>query len=169
MKGFDPATVLQDSQRHFHEFRHAGCLHFRHHISAVDFHGSSANAKLLCDVSARLPFDQTRQYLFFPFAQDCEPLSDHLCFGVRPMFAVPPRQRRANGREQSVAVERLLEEIDRSPFHCGDRQRNIGMRGDDDDRQRDAALFLRIPTQAGRGFRFDPGQGSDLMSATIPR
>ncbi len=28
---------------------------------------------------------------------------------------------------------------------------------------------LRIPTQAGRGFRFDPGQGSDLMSATIPR
>ena len=30
-------------------------------------------------------------------------------------------------------------------------------------------LALRIPTQAGRGFRFDPGQGSDLMSATIPR
>ena len=29
--------------------------------------------------------------------------------------------------------------------------------------------ILRIPTQAGRGFRFDPGQGSDLMSATIPR
>jgi hypothetical protein len=28
---------------------------------------------------------------------------------------------------------------------------------------------VRIPTQAGRGFRFDPGQGSDLMSATIPR
>ena len=28
---------------------------------------------------------------------------------------------------------------------------------------------VRIPTQAGRGFRFDPGQGSDLMPATIPR
>jgi hypothetical protein len=29
--------------------------------------------------------------------------------------------------------------------------------------------MLRIPTQAGRGFRFDPGRGSDLMPATIPR
>jgi len=26
-----------------------------------------------------------------------------------------------------------------------------------------------IPTQSGRGFRFDPGYRSDLMSATIPR
>ena len=28
---------------------------------------------------------------------------------------------------------------------------------------------LRIPTQSGRGFRFDPGWGSDLMPATIPK
>jgi hypothetical protein len=70
----------------------------------VDFHGSFANAKLIRDVFVRLPFKQTRQYLFFPFAQDCEPLSNQLCVGVRPMFAVPPRQRRANGREQSVAL-----------------------------------------------------------------
>ena len=28
---------------------------------------------------------------------------------------------------------------------------------------------VRIPTQAGRGFRFDPGRRSDLMPATIPR
>jgi len=27
---------------------------------------------------------------------------------------------------------------------------------------------LRIPTQAGRGFRFDAGRGSDLKPATIP-
>jgi type I restriction enzyme, R subunit len=28
---------------------------------------------------------------------------------------------------------------------------------------------LRIPTQSGRGFRFDVGRRSDLMSATIPK
>ncbi len=28
--------------------------------------------------------------------------------------------------------------------------------------------LLRIPTQSGRGFRFEAGRGSDLMSATIP-
>jgi hypothetical protein len=28
--------------------------------------------------------------------------------------------------------------------------------------------WLRIPTQSGRGFRFDPGRRSDLKSATIP-
>jgi hypothetical protein len=28
---------------------------------------------------------------------------------------------------------------------------------------------LRIPTQAGRGYRFEAGQGSDLMPATVPR
>jgi iron complex outermembrane receptor protein len=29
--------------------------------------------------------------------------------------------------------------------------------------------YVRIPTQAGRGYRFEAGQGSDLMPATIPR
>jgi transposase len=29
--------------------------------------------------------------------------------------------------------------------------------------------IVRIPTQAGRGYRFEAGQGSDLMPATIPR
>ena len=29
--------------------------------------------------------------------------------------------------------------------------------------------YLRIPTQAGRGYRFEAGQGSDLMPATVPR
>jgi hypothetical protein len=28
---------------------------------------------------------------------------------------------------------------------------------------------MRIPTQAGRGYRFEAGQGSDLMPATVPR
>ena len=28
---------------------------------------------------------------------------------------------------------------------------------------------VRIPTQAGRGYRFEAGQGSDLMPATVPR
>jgi hypothetical protein len=28
---------------------------------------------------------------------------------------------------------------------------------------------MRIPTQSGRGFRFDVGRRSDLMSATIPK
>ena len=28
---------------------------------------------------------------------------------------------------------------------------------------------LRIPTQSGRGFRFDVGHRSDLIPATIPR
>jgi hypothetical protein len=28
---------------------------------------------------------------------------------------------------------------------------------------------VRIPTQAGRGYRFEAGQGSDLKPATIPR
>jgi hypothetical protein len=32
-----------------------------------------------------------------------------------------------------------------------------------------ARLKVRIPTQAGRGYRFEAGQGSDLMPATIPR
>jgi len=27
---------------------------------------------------------------------------------------------------------------------------------------------VRIPIQSGRGFRFEVGQGSDLISATIP-
>ena len=43
--------------------------------------------------------------------------------------------------EQNVDIERLLEEIDRSPFHRGDRQRNIAMRRDDDDRHGDETLF----------------------------
>ena len=34
---------------------------------------------------------------------------------------------------------------------------------------RRCARWLRIPTQAGRGFRFDPGRRSDLKPATIPR
>ena len=29
--------------------------------------------------------------------------------------------------------------------------------------------YVRIPTQAGRGYRFEAGQGSDLKPATIPR
>jgi len=29
--------------------------------------------------------------------------------------------------------------------------------------------FLRIPTQSGRGFRFDVGRRSDLIPATIPK
>ncbi len=33
----------------------------------------------------------------------------------------------------------------------------------------DQAEELRIPTQAGRGYRFEAGQGSDLKPATIPR
>jgi hypothetical protein len=32
-----------------------------------------------------------------------------------------------------------------------------------------ARSHLRIPTQAGRGYRFEAGQGSDLKPATIPR
>ncbi len=28
---------------------------------------------------------------------------------------------------------------------------------------------VRIPTQSRRGFRFDPGHGSDLVPATIPK
>jgi hypothetical protein len=28
---------------------------------------------------------------------------------------------------------------------------------------------VRIPKQTGRRFRFDPGHGSDLMPATIPK
>ena len=31
------------------------------------------------------------------------------------------------------------------------------------------AIHLRIPTEAGRGYRFEAGQGSDLKPATIPR
>jgi hypothetical protein len=29
--------------------------------------------------------------------------------------------------------------------------------------------YLRIPTQSGRGFRFDVGHRSDLIPATIPK
>jgi hypothetical protein len=31
------------------------------------------------------------------------------------------------------------------------------------------APFVRIPTQSGRGFRFDVGHRSDLIPATIPK
>jgi class 3 adenylate cyclase len=31
------------------------------------------------------------------------------------------------------------------------------------------AVRVRIPRQSGRGFRFDVGHRSDLMSATIPK
>ena len=31
------------------------------------------------------------------------------------------------------------------------------------------AALLRIPTQSGRGFRFDVGRRSDLIPATIPK
>ena len=33
----------------------------------------------------------------------------------------------------------------------------------------DEAVMVRIPTQAGQGFRFHSGHRSDLMPATIPR
>ena len=103
-----PCNLLQGDQRHFHEFRQACRAHFSHHVGAVDFNGSRANAKCVRDGFVWLPIDQTRQHFLFPFAQGRESLLDHLCFGVRPTFAFFPRQRRANGREQSVAVERLL-------------------------------------------------------------
>jgi hypothetical protein len=31
------------------------------------------------------------------------------------------------------------------------------------------AFCVRIPTQAGRGFRFEAGHHSDLIPATIPK
>ena len=36
-------------------------------------------------------------------------------------------------------------------------------------RERLTLIRVRIPTQSGRGFRFDVGRRSDLMSATIPK
>jgi hypothetical protein len=38
-----------------------------------------------------------------------------------------------------------------------------------DARARRDEAKVRIPTQAGRGYRFEAGQGSDLKPATIPR
>jgi hypothetical protein len=34
--------------------------------------------------------------------------------------------------------------------------------------RRDKSFSLRIPTQSGRGFRFEAGHRSDLIPATIP-
>ena len=87
------------------------------------------------------PLSKPASTLFPSFAQGRECLFDQLYFRVRRGFIFSPRQRRANCVEQCVVVERLLKEIDRSSFHRGDRQRNIAMRGDDDDRHGDAALF----------------------------
>jgi hypothetical protein len=77
----------------------------------VDFNGSRANAKSVRDDLVWLPIEQICQHFLFPFAQGREPRSVHLCFGVSPTCVVAPRQRRANGSEQSVVVERRLEEV----------------------------------------------------------
>jgi hypothetical protein len=67
------------------------------------------------------------------------------------------------GERDRSAANRLYEslgfkEIDR--LHCYELEMSSKMQ---------LRSHVRIPTQAGRGFRFDPGQGSDLMPATIPR
>jgi hypothetical protein len=58
-------------------------------------------------------------------------------------------------------VTKLLGAEERRQRHDGFARNGAGKLSD--------CPSLRIPTQAGRGYRFEAGQGSDLMPATIPR
>ncbi len=100
----------------------------------MDFDGSCANAEFIGDNLIRLPFEQSRQHLRLPHTQRREPLLNHTRLGVRRLFTAFPDERLANGSEKSVAIERFLEKIDRPLSHRRDRERNIAMRGHDDDR-----------------------------------
>ena len=55
----------------------------------------------------------------------------------------PAHQCPANGSEQNVSLERLLEKIECSLEHGGDRELSIPLSGDHDDRHRDAPLIHR--------------------------
>jgi hypothetical protein len=52
-----------------------------------------------------------------------------------------PGERLADGRQKNLVAERLLQKVDSSLLHGFDRHGNVGVAGDDDDRERDATLF----------------------------
>ena len=67
------------------------------------------------------------------------------------------------GREGELQGDLMMTwaEIPRSPGHVFyDRLQKL---------LAETGFDVRIPTQAGRGYRFEAGQGSDLMPATVPR
>jgi len=103
---------------------------------------SHADAKFMAMVCLTTR-EHIRQHFLFPLGQGCESFFDS--FGVSASGAAhflpaptPPRMESSSAWPSNG----FSQEMNRSLFHCIDRQRNIAMRGDDDHRHGDRRSFI---------------------------
>ena len=92
----------------------------------MGFDSPHADAEFTSNDLVLLPIEQPCQHLVFPRGQFCEPVLDYSRFGTARMFVAAANQSLANGSEQSVAVERLFEKIERplsSPVRRAEHRR----------------------------------------------
>ena len=73
---------------------------------------------------------------------------------------------RTDSRSDSDVAQGSSDEASTAEYSASDASDDDGA-GRDGPAEDDAS-GVRIPTQGGQGFRFDPGPHSDLMAATIP-
>lgn len=145
------------------------CIFF-HHPGAVDFDGPLTHAEFVGDDLVGLARDDEFEDLVFPLRQ---PLDERLdlpgtldlgaSFFVRAQCEVNPVQ-------QLLVAERLLYEVDRPFLHGLDGHGHVAVAGNEDDRDRLAALQQLVlqfePAEAGHADVEDLAAG--LRGAAVP-
>src|SRR5262249_4122444 len=152
--------------RHAREIEHGRGLHLAHHLAAVGLHRDLTDA----DVAGNLLVEATLQDLGHYFALAGGQRLEALPQRGQCLFTLSPRaitfKAELDRVEQVLIPDWLGQELDRSSLHGLDRHRDVGVRGDEDDRQIDvrrAELALEVETassgqpyiehQASRSFR----------------
>ena len=110
-------------------------LHFHHQPGAMGLHCAHADAELVSDDLIGPALEHADQHLALPQGEAGQPIARRRGLGAEALALDAAAQRLMHRAEQRLIVEGLFQKIDGAGLHRLNRERHIGMGGDDDDRQ----------------------------------